>query len=84
MLHDHQVAKQHVEPMFTDLLQLMRHRAPHGQKLTKQEAVEIAKAKVDAFCQKWAEEASFVAYFQKQWVPKIRKFTCSLAPSCCI
>lgn len=50
MLHDHQVAKQHVETIFTDLLQLMRHRAPHGQKLTKQEAMEVAKAKADAFC----------------------------------
>lgn len=63
--------------MFMDLLKLMRRGAPKGQKITKEDALNIAKAEVESFCQKWATESKFVEYFKKEWLPKIRELLLS-------
>lgn len=67
-----QVNNKNVEPMFRDLLALMRTRAPQGHRRGAVEADKYARNIAERFCEKWEpEEAAFVAYFKKQWLPKI-------------
>ena len=60
--------KANIEPMFADLLQIMRYTKA---KVSRAEARRLAKEKLEAFCQRWAAEESFVAYFRKEWGEKL-------------
>lgn len=60
--------KANVEPIFADLLQIMRFTRPD---VNKADARRLAKEQLEAFCQRWASEAAFVAYFRKEWGDKL-------------
>jgi hypothetical protein len=60
--------KANVDPIFADLLQIMRFTRPNVSRL---DARRLAKEQFEAFCQRWACETAFVAYFRKEWGDKL-------------
>lgn len=60
--------KRNVEPIFTDLLHIMRFTAADA---TKTDACRIAKECRDAFAERWKSEDAFVSYFLKEWGEKL-------------
>lgn len=60
--------KANVEPIFKHLLQIMRFTEPN---ISKADARRLAKEQLKAFCERWAHEAAFVAYFKKEWGDKL-------------
>ncbi len=60
--------KANIELMFADLLQIMCFTKAE---VSRVEARHLAKEKLEAFCQLWAAEESFLAYFRKEWWEKL-------------
>ena len=69
-----QASKQNVEPIFDHLLYIMRLDTPAlntSHTSSNQVCMQLVRAEVEQFCDKWAVERTFIAYFRKEWQPKI-------------
>ena len=66
-----QVAKQKVEPIFNDLLDLMRYSTDTAHTLTAAQAQHLAQEQAAAFRGNWAGEKKLMDYFNKEWGVKI-------------
>lgn len=60
--------KARVGPMFDDLLKIMRFTSPG---MSKADAKRVSEGMKATFCQRWAQEDKFVAYFKKEWGQKL-------------